>query len=315
MLKISKNLLVISAALLIVGCSSNDNKDNIPSNNNSAVSKESLTIASFPTKTLYNCGNNFDKEGLTLEYTDKDGNKTTITDFTLSEDKNLSCNQNSVKASYKNLTVDVKIDVSGILEGQLTCVGDSLTQGHYWPTESYPTFIKDYVGGQLLTVSNCGKDGASFKTFGQYNPAYNTTEQYRTSLTGNPIVLSIMLGTNDATNWENEKNDYVQDYTDLVNLYRTTFGEQLKIIIMTSPRCISPNNFGIPNDTICNEVVPLQKQLAEDLDCYLLDLNKEFEAYTDAQLFRDNDGVHLTKMAAEITANLLAEKIKSIYGI
>ena len=84
---------------------------------------------------------------------------------------------------------------------------------------------------------------------------------------------------------------------------------------MTSPRCISPNQFGIPSDTICNEVVPLQRQLAEDLDCYLLDLNKEFEAYTDAQLFRENDGVHFTKEAAEITSKLLADKIKSIYGI
>ena len=124
-----------------------------------------------------------------------------------------------------------------------------------------------------------------------------------------------MLGTNDATNWANEKDLYVQDYTDLVNLYRTTFGEQVKIIVMTSPRCISPNDFGIPNDTICNEVVPLQKQIAEDLDCYLLDLNAEFDKYSDSDLFRPNDGVHFTKNAAEITAKLLAEKIKSIYGI
>ena len=94
-----------------------------------------------------------------------------------------------------------------------------------------------------------------------------------------------MLGTNDATNWENEKNDYVQDYTDLVNLYRTTFGEQLNIIMITSPRCMSPNNFGIPSDTICNEVVPLQRQLAEDLNCYLLDLNAEFDKHSDAELF------------------------------
>ena len=69
------------------------------------------------------------------------------------------------------------------------------------------------------------------------------------------------------------------------------------------------------NDIICNQVVPLQRQLAEDLDCYLLDLNNEFEQYTDDQLFRPNDGVHLTKFAAEVTASLLAEKIKSIYGI
>lgn len=311
MLKIRKGLLVISASLLLAGCFNNDKK---PSNIVEEP-KASLKVLTAPTKTQYNCGNNFDKTGLTLEYTDKDGNKTTVTDFTLSEDKNLTYDQTYVKASYNNLSVNIDIDVNEVIEGQLTCVGDSLTHGHYWKNEAYPVYIPDNLGGHLLTVSNCGRDGASFKTFGQYNPAYNTTEQYQTSLTGNPIVISIMLGTNDATNWANEKDLYVQDYTDLVNLYRTTFGEQVKIIVMTSPRCISPNDFGIPNDTICNEVVPLQKQIAEDLDCYLLDLNAEFNKYSDSDLFRPNDGVHFTKNAAEITAKLLAEKIKSIYGI
>lgn len=305
MLKISKSLLIVSAALLLVGCGGSDEK----------APRESLTILTFPNKTLYNAGNNFDKEGLTLDYVDKEGNRTTVTDFTITGGKNLKASQDSITVSYRGLSVDVDISVNELIEGQITCVGDSLTEGHNWPTESYPNYIDDNLGGHLVTVSNCGKNGASFKDFGQYNPAYNATKQYQTSLTGSPIVLSILLGTNDATNWENEKNDYVKDYTNLVNLYRTTFGEDLNIIIMTSPRCISPNQFGIPSDTICNEVVPLQRQLAQDLDCYLLDLNKEFEAYTDAQLFRDKDGVHFTKMAAEITATLLAEKIKSIYGI
>lgn len=306
MLKISKGLLITTAALFLEGCGGN---------NNDTPKRESLKVASFPTKTQYNCGNDFDKEGLTLEYTDKDGNKTTVTDFTISDGKNLKASQDSVKATYNNLSVDVEIDVAEVIEGQITCVGDSLTHGHYWKDQAYPVYLKEDLGGHLVTISNCGRDGASFKTFGISNPAYYTTEQYQTSLAGNPIVLSILLGTNDATNWSNEKDDYVKDYTDLVNLYRTTFGEQLNIIMMTSPRCISPNQFGIPNDIICNEVVPLQRQLAEDLDCYLLDLNKEFEAYTDAQLFRENDGVHFTKEAAEITSKLLADKIKSIYGI
>lgn len=264
MLKISKKLLVISASLLLVGCGKTNSGGNSKT--------PSLRVLTNPTKVDYNCGNNFDKTGLTLEYVDKDGNATTITDFTLSEDKNLTYSQTSVKAWYNDLSVNVNINVSNIIEGQITCVGDSLTEGHNWPTESYPTFIVgNFENSEKITVSNCGKNGASFKTFGQYNPAYNTTTQYQTSLTGNPIVLTILLGTNDATNWANEKDLYVQDYTELVNLYRTTFGDDLNIIMLTSPRCLS-NTFGIPSDTICNEVVPLQKQLAEDLNCNLIDL-------------------------------------------
>ena len=57
MLKISKGLLITTAALLLAGCGGN--KSNAPKG-------ESLKIASLPTKTQYNCGNDFDKEGLTL---------------------------------------------------------------------------------------------------------------------------------------------------------------------------------------------------------------------------------------------------------
>ena len=110
----------------------------------------------------------------------------------------------------------------------------------------------------------------------------------------------------------NEKDLYVQDYTDLVNTYRTTFGEDLKIIIITSPRCIN-NSFGIPGDVITNEVAPLQRQLAIDLKCDLIDLNEVFKDLADADLFRD--GVHFTKNAAQITAKLIAEKIQQIYEI
>lgn len=304
MLRIRKSLLVISSALLLAAC-----QPNAPE-----VKTAKLRVLTGPTKTEYNCGNDFDKAGLTLEYTDKDGNKSTVTDFTLSSYKNLKYNQ-TVTASYEGLSVDIDITTSEIIEGQITCVGDSLTEGHNWSSESYPNFIKNKIGENQLTVSNCGKNGASFKTFGQYNPAYNTTTQYQTSLTGNPIVLTILLGTNDATNWEEEKNLYVQDYTDLVNTYRTTFGDDLNIIMLTSPRCESPNSFSIPSDTICNEVVPLQKQLAEDLNCHLIDLNAEFEKYSNSDLFRPNDGVHFTRQAAEITASLIAEEIKTIYEL
>lgn len=304
MLKINKKILVFSSLLLLAGCGENP-----------TPARAKLRIISDPEKVSYNCGNNFDKTGLVLEYEDVNGEKTTVTDFVLSENKNLKYGQSTVTASYKNLSVEIDIEVSNVIEGQITCVGDSLTAGHNWPNQSYPTYIAgNFEDSSKLTISNCGVNGASFKTFGQYNPAYNTTSQYQTSLQGSPIVLTILLGTNDATNWANEKDLYVQDYTDLVNLYRSTFGEDLNIIMLTSPRCIS-NTFGIPTETICNEVVPLQRQLAEDLDCYLIDLNAEFDNYTDAQLFRPNDGVHFTVEAAQITATLIANKVKEIYEI
>lgn len=308
MLKVSKKLLLVSMILPLVGCVDELNVPEV------VVFK----VKTPPNKTTYNAGNDFDPTGLTLSYQPNPSYSeiiVTVDDLTFRNDKNLTHGQNYIEVDYHGVTKRIDIEVSNVFEGQITCVGDSLTEGHNWPTESYPNFIKDYLDdSSLITVSNCGKNGASFKTFGQYNPAYNTTTQYQTSLTGNPNVLTILLGTNDATNWANEKDLYVQDYTDLVNLYRTTFGEDLNIIMLTSPRCLT-NTFGIPSDTICDEVVPLQKQLVEDLNCNLIDLNAEFQNYSDSDLFRPNDGVHFTKKAAEITAKLIADEIKAIYEL
>ena len=199
-----------------------------------------------------------------------------------------------------------------IFEGKITCVGDSLTAGHNWPNESYPNYIKDYLPeGSNASVLNCGINGASFKTFGQYNPAYNTTQQYRDSLKEEnaPDVITILLGTNDATNWANEKDLYVDDYTDLVNLYYDTFGDDITIIMLTSPRC-NNNTFGIPGDVIVNNVNPLQEAIADDLDLPIIDTNELFADYSDAELFRD--GVHLTIAAAKLVAEAIADKIVEV---
>jgi len=311
MLKIIKKLSLLTFISLLVGCNSQANDDPICPE---VIVTKVLTV---PTKTEYNAGENFDPKGLSVSYAPNPcSSSTTYSEFeNIIDGENLKHDQDCVYAVVNGCNVKVDIEVTDVFAGQITCVGDSLTEGHSWPTQSYPNYIKDYFDdSSLMSIKNSGKNGASFKTFGQYNPAYNTTTQYQDSLKGSPAVLTILLGTNDATNWANEEDDYVQDYTDLVNLYRETFGDSLNVIMLTSPRCIA-NTFGIPSDVICNEVVPLQRQLAEDLECELIDLNEEFEKYTDSELFRPNDGVHFTEKAAKITAELIANKIKEIYSL
>lgn len=293
--------LLLALVLLNVGCSSKVEK------------QPTLTIYTQPDKTEYDCGNDFDKTGLKLKYVDENGVEEIVEDFEVVDGNNLTYSMSSVQCSYKGKNVYVPIEMSDVFAGQITLIGDSLTQGHYWPTEAYPNYIKDYFeDSSKITISNCGKDGASFNNLGIYNPAYNTTTQYETSKTGNPRVITIFLGTNDSINWDLEGPRFYDDLSGLINEYLTLF-KDAKIILLSTPRCVNGNDWDIKKEVILEEINPIKEQIAEELEISYIDVNEALDEYTDAQLFRDK--VHLTVQAAKIVAELIAEEIKILYEL
>lgn len=269
--------------------------------------------------TTYESGDHFITKGLTVKQHCRNCSEIeTIKFYTVDEYGDyLKTTTEKVTIKYKTLTYDIPVTVTFDYQfkGTITCVGDSLTEGHNWPSESYPTFINSFLPeGSEAKVNNCGKNGASFKTFGQYNPAYNTTTQYQNSLKEQPDIVTILLGTNDATNWENEKDDFYNDYTNLINLYQTHWEVEPQIILLTSPTTKNPNSFDIPNDTIRDKVNPIQRQVADELDLPLIDLREIFDNYEGGldELVRPNDGVHFSLKAAKMVAELIANEIVSI---
>ena len=84
---------------------------------------------------------------------------------------------------------------------------------------------------------------------------------------------------------------------------------------MVSPPVVTPNQFGIPNDTIRDEINPRQHDLAEEYDFELLDLREEFEAtdnYQSKFLRPNNDNVHFTVEGAEYVANRVWDIAKDL---
>lgn len=277
-----------------------------------------LKVTGTPT-TSYESGDHFSTSGLKVELCcDKCGEAKEIKNYTVDEHGDyLKSSTKNVTIEYGELKYDIDVDVTFDYQftGTITCVGDSLTAGHNWPSEAYPTFINGSLPtGSNAKIINCGKNGASFKTFGQYNPAYNTTTEYQNSLKEQPDIVTILLGTNDATNWANEKDDFYQDYVDLIHLYQTHWDNEPQIILLTSPTTKDGNSFGIPNDTIRDEVNPIQRRVAEELELPLIDLRNIFDNYEGGldALVRPNDGVHFSVEAAKLVAGLIADEIVSL---
>ena len=79
-----------------------------------SVEKNSVTdlkIITPPTKTEYKEGQNFDKTGMVIEATRKNGSKETVTNYTIEDGNNLKVDQTKVTISYEDKTVEQDITV------------------------------------------------------------------------------------------------------------------------------------------------------------------------------------------------------------
>lgn len=201
-------------------------------------------------------------------------------------------------------------------EYRIACVGDSLTAGHYWPNESYPSYLSKIVD-ERFKVENCGVNGISITGYGgSWNDPemrYIKQDVYQKSVNFQPDVIAIMLGTNDATGWTNAEANFLDYYRILLDSYIELFPDA-QFIMMVSPPCISPNQFSIPNDVIKEKVNPIQRDLADEYGFEVLDLREEFEANAnyETEYLRPNDGVHFTAAGAEYVAGRVWDLTKKL---
>ena len=260
-------------------------------------------------------GDDFDPTGLVVTAKCKDCNKEKVVKYKLENYQNLTTNQTSVKIKYKQYAIDYPITVKK--KYRIACVGDSLTAGHNWASESYPSYLKKDVT-KKYEVGNYGINGISITGYGgswnDPNQRYIKQDVYKNVVKYAPDIFAIMLGTNDATGWENAKTNFVSEYKVLLDSFIEKFPNS-KFIMMVSPPTKDGNQFGIPNTTIKEQVNPVQRQLAEEYHFSVIDLRNEFEAtdnYESKYLRPNNDGVHFTVAAAKYVANRVWEVAKDL---
>ena len=275
----------------------------------------SISVSRDAYKRTYINGSDFDGDGLIVRGTCSSCNEIINVEFSLENDKNLELNQKNVTIKYKNLTLEYAIKV--VEKYHIACVGDSLTAGHYWANESYPTKLSAIVD-EDYEVGNFGVNGISITGYGgswdDPEKRYIKQDVYKNSVNFNPDIFAIMLGTNDATGWANAQATFDEYYHILLDSYIEKF-PFAKFIMMVSPPVVTPNQFGIPNDTIRDEINPRQRDLAEEYGFELLDLREEFEAtdnYQSKFLRPNNDNVHFTSEGAEYVANRVWDIAKDL---
>ena len=283
--------------------------------NNHKHSFSNLVVRSNAEQRTYLVGSDFNPNGLVVYASCNSCKSMVQVNYSLENDTNLQLDQTSVTIRYKDLSLNYKIKV--VEKYHIACVGDSLTAGHYWANESYPTKLAGIVDSHY-EVENCGVNGISITGYGgswdDPDMRYIKQDVYTKSVNFSPDVFAIMLGTNDATGWAKAEATFDEYYHILLDSYIEQF-PCAKFIMMVSPPTKDGNQFGIPNQTIKDEINPRQRDLAEEYDFELLDLREEFEAVSDYEtryLRPNNDGVHFTAEAAEYVATRVWDIAKQL---
>jgi acyl-CoA thioesterase-1 len=194
----------------------------------------------------------------------------------------------------------------------VACVGDSITYGSGLKdrkNESYPSWLGRWLGSGF-DVRNFGRSGATMLHKG--NLPYIEQKQYTDALAFKPDMVIIILGSNDckhpgntgldttnvSNNWQ-YKADYVPDYEALIAAFRQA-NPAAKIWIGYPPPAF-PGRWGISDQTIHDEVIPLVYQVAAEAHVNVIDLYKALSGRKDLFL----DTVHPNAAGAKFMAAVI----------
>ncbi|MCK4294422.1 MAG: prolyl oligopeptidase family serine peptidase [Planctomycetes bacterium] len=167
---------------------------------------------------------------------------------------------------------------------RVACVGDSTTYGStikYRLRDCYPAQLGRMLGDKFQT-RNFGVSGATLLKKG--DKPYWKQQAFKDALAFNPHVVVIKLGTNDTKpkNWK-FKDQFVGDYKDMIDSFASL--PTRPRIWICYPVPAYPEPWGISDERIRNEVIPLVAEVAKETRAGVIDLHKPLS--DKPQLFPD----------------------------
>jgi lysophospholipase L1-like esterase len=198
----------------------------------------------------------------------------------------------------------------------VACVGDSETYGYGLPNREYNCYPAQLatmlrVFDRKWEVRNFGVTAACVLKKGS-SPwlPYIRQGTFNEARTCNPDVVVIQLGGNDSvsSNWV-YKADFLADFFELIDGF-VQLSSQPDIYICFPPPAF-PNPYGIDNNVIRDEIIPLIAQLPTYRDVQLID---EYTPLKDSRNLFQGDGVHLTVEGTRLVAQIGAATIIGMCG-
>lgn len=196
---------------------------------------------------------------------------------------------------------------------RIACVGDSITFGYTSSNaglHSYPSQLQNLLGDGY-EVRNYGKSSYTLMKSG--DRSYWNLSEYTNSKAYNPDIVILMLGTNDSKNTQNAPNwttkngvspqeAFLSDMKEMIQSYQN-LPSNPRVYVGLSPRLTVESVMDLNNTVIEEEIVPLQRQAAEETGCTVLDVNAFSHEYMEDSDFKDS--VHPTDIGYQKLANFM----------
>lgn len=205
---------------------------------------------------------------------------------------------------------------------RVACIGNSITDGHgidMATAYGYPAELQKLLG-QDYWVKNFGVSGRTLLNSGDL--PYMNEVAWADAQAFRPDVVIIKLGTNDSKpqNWQH-KAEFRQDLEKMITTLCPELaqpakkkGKKAKVTAPAKPRIIlcTPipalsSNWGISEDVIKNEIIPIQQEVAKKYGLQVIDLHTLFAEANDLML---EDGIHPNGKGAHRLAEIIATEIK-----
>jgi acyl-CoA thioesterase-1 len=202
---------------------------------------------------------------------------------------------------------------------RVTCIGDSITFGLRCGHGPYTTFLAEMLGPNYEVI-NAAMPGMTMLKKGECRYegqttgcSYWDTAAWQVALNSDPDIVTIMLGTNDAKdyNWldvqQNTGDFYALDYVDMVHTLRRS-PKQPQVYLMTPPP-LYETRWGM-NTTLVNHIFPvLLRNLAQVLHRPLIDVHSAFSRYGGNRSELICDNIHPTLLGKRLIAKTIADAI------
>lgn len=195
---------------------------------------------------------------------------------------------------------------------KVACVGNSVTYGYLLPDReknAYPSQLQNLLG-KNYDVQNFGKSGSTLLTKG-HRP-YVEQEEYQKALDFAADIVVIHLGLNDTDprNWPNYKDDFFENYIDLINAFKEKNPKARVLICRMSPITYKHPRFVSGTRDWYNQIQETIESVADYANVELIDLQKNL--YNRVDLLPD--ALHPTAEGAQLIAEAVYGAITGNYG-
>jgi len=191
---------------------------------------------------------------------------------------------------------------------RVACIGDSITFGAgIKGGMTYPVQLQKMLGGkyEVRNFGNSGRGIVKKSMRGRTKRAYIFMKEHKAAMEFEPHIVICNLGINDLGDWDKfGKNDFVADYSELLQSYKT-LGSYPRVIIWhkLAPLFKGQKFFGDKRVDAINKAIGT---VAKQEKVETIDMEKPLIKHGD--LFPDH--IHPNSGGAKIIAEVTAEFIK-----